>query len=148
MKETGRISDIRGRMVTVLGGEIAACFGCMNQECKSNRRVITAENRRHLELSPGQFVEVENSTTGAFVQFLQAMLPLLAGFIIGYLITWLGFPGSGDGVRTAVGFAGLFLTGFGVYMYRRKFPVKNNPEVTKILDEPGFENCDSSFESP
>ncbi len=136
MKETGRISDIRGRMVTVLGGEIASCFGCMNQECKSNRRVITAENRRHLELSPGQCVEVENTTANAFIQFFQAMLPLLAGFVTGYILTWLVFPGSGDGARVAAGFVLLFLTGLGVYLYRMKFPVKNNPEITKILDEP------------
>jgi positive regulator of sigma E activity len=135
MKETGRISEVRGLMVTVSCGEIASCFGCMNQECKSNKRMITAENLHHFDLSPGQFVEIETSTAGAFLQFLQAVIPPVLGFIAVYLIVQFVFPASGDGVRIAAGVVGLFLAGLGFYLYRKRFPLRNNPQVVKVLDE-------------
>ncbi len=135
MRETGRISEIHGETVTVSCGELADCFGCMNQECKSNKKIIAAENRRHLDLFPGQFVEIEISTAGAFIQFLQSMLPPLGGFAAAYLIMMLFFPASGDGIRAAVGVIGLFLAGFAAVIYRKKLFAKNNPWVVKVLDE-------------
>jgi sigma-E factor negative regulatory protein RseC len=134
VRETGRISEIHGKMITVLCGEIAACFGCMNQECKSNKRMITAENPYHFDLSVGQFVEIERSVSGAFVQFLQALIPPLFGFFVAYFIVKFVFPISGDGIRAAAGFFGLLLAGFSVYFYRKKNPAKNNPRIMKILD--------------
>jgi sigma-E factor negative regulatory protein RseC len=121
-------------MVTVFCGEITACFGCMNQECKSNKRIITAENSDHLDLSPGQVVEIENNSTSAFIQFLQAFIPLVVGFIAAYFIVRLLFPGSSEGMRAAAGSAGFLLAGVATYLYRKKFPVKNNPRVVKVID--------------
>ncbi len=144
MREKGRIIGLNGRMLTVLCGEIAACFGCMNQECKSNKRIITAENRNHLDVSLGRLVEVETHAAGAFVQFLQAVLPPLAGFAAAYLLMLLVFPASTAAIRAAVGFAGLFLAGLGFYLYRKKVPVKNNPCVIKVLDETESEGCSNA----
>lgn len=144
MREKGRIIELNGRMLTVLCGEIAACFGCMNQECKSNKRIITAENRSNLDVSLGRLVEIETHAAGVFVQFLQAILPPFAGFAAAYLLMRFVFPASTDAMRAAVGAAGLFLAGFGFYLYRKKVPVKNNPCVIKVLDEEEYEGCSKS----
>jgi sigma-E factor negative regulatory protein RseC len=124
-------------MVNVFCGEIAACFGCMNQECKSNKRIIAAENPYHFNLSSGQFVEVETKTAGALIQFLQAIIPPAAGFAVAFLIVKFGFPSSGEGMRAAAGIFGLFIAGFAVFLYRKKVPVKNNPRIVRILDSSG-----------
>ncbi len=134
MRETGRISNIEGKMITVFCGEIAACFGCMNQECKSNKRMITAENCNHLELSPGQFVEIESTSRAAFIQFIEVLLPPALGFAAAYFFTRFVFPHSAYGLQAAVGLAGLFLAGFAAYQYRKKVPAKNNPKVIRVLD--------------
>jgi sigma-E factor negative regulatory protein RseC len=136
----GRISEVKGNTITVHAGEIAACFGCMNQECKSNRRIISAENLNHFNLSPGQFVEIETSVKGAFIQFLQATLPPLIGFTAAYFFARICFPASSVAIRVAIGIIGFFLAGFGFYLYRKKFPAKNNPQVVRILDEGKMNN--------
>jgi membrane associated rhomboid family serine protease len=79
-------------------------------------------------------VEIETSTAGAFIQFLQAVIPPALGFIAAYVIIRFAFPASGDNVRVLAGVIGLFLAGFGFYLYRKKFPVKNNPRVVRILE--------------
>ena len=135
MKETGRISNIDGRTVTIRGGELAACFGCMNQECKSNQRVFIAVNRYNFVLSVGQFVEVETVPASSFIQFLQAVLPPLVGFLLFYVLVFLIFPGLGAGIRAAFGFLGLFLGGFGFYRFRKKYPSPQGPAVIRILGE-------------
>jgi sigma-E factor negative regulatory protein RseC len=137
VKETGRISKIDGKMITVFCGEIAACFGCMSQECKSNKRVITAENRNQLDLSVGQFVEIETSVSSACIQFLQAIIPPIVGFAAAYFLMTSVFLVSDYGIRVAAGVIGLFLAGFGFYVFRKKFPVRNNPRVVRFLDISG-----------
>jgi sigma-E factor negative regulatory protein RseC len=122
-------------MVMIHAGEIAACFGCMQQECKSNKRMISAENRKQLNLSLGQFVEFEHNAASAFLQFLQAVLFPLFGFTAAYGIIRLVFPDSGNGIRVLAGFLGLLLAGFGFYVYRKKFPAKNNPVIINVIDE-------------
>ncbi|MDR2071595.1 MAG: hypothetical protein LBP81_09305, partial [Treponema sp.] len=59
MKETGRVLSVAGDLVTVLQDASAACFGCMNQECRREQGIITAENRMGLPLRAGQVVETE-----------------------------------------------------------------------------------------
>jgi sigma-E factor negative regulatory protein RseC len=133
VKEKGRISEIHGKMVSVFCGEIAACFGCMNQECRSNKRVITAENRNHFDLSLGQLVVIEHSSAGAFMQFVQAIMLPLVGFAAAFFMMKFLFPASNNGIRVVIGLVFLFLSGFAIYVYRKKVPAKNNPCVIKVL---------------
>lgn len=136
MKETGRISEINGREVTISGGEIASCFGCMNQECKSNKRIFTALNISGLDVHVGQLVEVENKPGNVFVQFLLAVTPPFLGFIAGYFLAGILFPAPGEGLRIAAGFLLLFLSAFLFYRVRKKSPLRGNPFITRILPEP------------
>jgi sigma-E factor negative regulatory protein RseC len=54
MTETGRIQEIRGKTLTIARETDAACFGCMDKECKAKSFSYSAENTAGLPLQPGQ----------------------------------------------------------------------------------------------
>ncbi|QQO11051.1 SoxR reducing system RseC family protein [Breznakiella homolactica] len=135
MTEIGRISRIEGSAVTIKGGEIGSCFGCMNQECKSNQRVFTAENSYNLPLAAGQVVETETPARSSIFQAAAAILPPALGFIAAFMLTGLLVPGSGDGARAAAGVLGMFLVSFIVYLIRKHLIPAAMPRITRILDE-------------
>jgi len=133
MKETGRIREIRESTVIIQPDLSAACFGCMNQACKSGG-FISAENKTALPLKPGQIVEVYVPGAGVFQQTLIALLPPALGFIIGFVLTRLLFPEAGEGAAGISGVVLLFAAGFIVYLARRKNPAKKECTVTRILE--------------
>ena len=134
MRETGRIREIKENIVIIEADKSAACFGCMNHECKSGGGFISAENPKALSLKPGQLVEVYAPGTSIAKQALAAFLPPVLGFILGYFIIRFLFPVAGEGAAAFTGAAFLFAAGFAVYRIRKKFPAQMEFSVAKVLD--------------
>ncbi len=134
MRETARILKIQGKKITVKAGEIGACFGCMNQECKSNERVFSAENAQDLPLAEGDLVEIENPAAASIVQALAVLAPPAVLAVAAYLATGWVFPQSQDPARAAASVVGLFLGFLGMYWYRKFVPSPQTPKVVQKLD--------------
>jgi sigma-E factor negative regulatory protein RseC len=136
MKETGRVLAVAGDAVTVLQDASAACFGCMNQECRQKQGIITAENKTGLPLKAGQLVETEFPLTTALAQGVSLFaLPFLACAAV-YLASGFLSPALGEPVRAALGAAALFAAGIALYFYRRKHPFKTRPVIAGVLSDP------------
>ena len=133
MTETGTVREIKENLVVIAPDRSAACFGCMNLECKSGGGFITAENPKALPLKTGQMVEVAAPGAGIFRQALTAFLPPALGFVAGYTLSRLLFPKAGEGLFAFIGAAFLFIAAFIVYWARKKFPAKREYTVTKIV---------------
>ena len=133
MTEKGRIREIKENNVTVVLETGAACFGCMNQECKSGGGTITAENPDDLPLSPGQTVEVRAPGISILGQALAALMPPIIGFFASFFIARFLYPNARDGVYGGIGIIFLFATAFLVYHIRKKFPPKKAYTVTRII---------------
>ena len=134
MTETGRIREIRGNLVIVSPDKSAACFGCMNMECKAGG-LITAENPLALPLEAGLMVEVKAPPPFIlFRQALAAFLPPILGFLAGLTLTRLFFPGAGEAAAISAGFFLLFAAAFVVFKIRRKSGAAGNFTVTKVAD--------------
>jgi len=135
MREIGRIQKIEGKTITIQGDELAGCFGCMNQECRSNGRMFTAENSRGLDVSVGDMVEVSVSAGATASNAVVVLLPPILGFIIAYALVAFGAPASGDAARAAAGVGGLIAGFLGVYWVRRASPAKSGPEVVRVVPD-------------
>ncbi|AEJ20867.1 SoxR reducing system RseC family protein [Gracilinema caldarium] len=135
MKEIGRILKIEGDLVIIKGGELAACFGCMNEECKNNGKQFTAQNSLNLPIEEGQLVEIENKTSTAMLQGITVFLPPVLLFILGYVLTGRMVPTSSDDVRVGIGVAALFFGFFITYWVRKLLPTKGSPYITKIIKD-------------
>jgi len=133
MTEKGRIGKIEGNNVIVVPEKGIACFGCMNQECKSGGGTITAENPDALPLSPGQTVEVRAPGISILGQALAALMPPIVGFLISFFVARLLFPDARDGVYGGIGIIFLFITAFIIYHIRKRFPPKKAYTVTRII---------------
>jgi sigma-E factor negative regulatory protein RseC len=118
----------------------------MNNECKTRQGGnlppgatgevplwITAANPLGLPLKPGQRVETETALSSTAIQAISTLLPPILGFIAGFFLTALAFPGSGDSARSAGGAFFMFLFSLAFYFYRRKHPAASLPKVVKIL---------------
>jgi positive regulator of sigma E activity len=118
----------------------------MNSECKTRQGSnlpqgatgafplwITAANPLGLPLEPGQRVETETAPSSTAIQAISALLPPILGFIVGFSLTALAFPISGDSARSAGGALFMFLSALAFYFYRRRHPAANLPKVVKIL---------------
>ena len=132
--ETGKVREIKGNMVIVAPNMSAACFGCMNQECKAGGGLITAENSGALSLETGQMVEVSAPGVSLLAQALLSLLPPIMGFMTGYTLTRLLFPGAGEGAFAGAGVILLFAAAFIVYKARAKFPAKRVYRVTRLVN--------------
>jgi sigma-E factor negative regulatory protein RseC len=97
------------------GQESEACFGCMNSKCKAR-----------------QGSKTETTPSSMAIQAISALLPPILGFIAGFFLTALAFPGSGDPARSAGGALLMILSALAVYLYRRKNPVNTSPKVVQI----------------
>jgi len=135
MKEIGRIQNISGDMVTIKGGEISACVGCSNSECKGNGNIFTAKNSLNLPIHEGQLVEVENKASTTFIQGLEVLLPPVVLFILGYILTGRFAPASSDDVRVGIGVAALFLGFFIMYWVKKLLPSSGAPQITRIVND-------------
>jgi sigma-E factor negative regulatory protein RseC len=133
MKEIGRVLAVTRDAVTIQHDASAACFGCMNQECRQKQGLINAENRTGIPLSVGQRVETEFPFKVALAQgFSLLALPLLA-CAAAYLVSGLPSPPPGEPVRAVFGVSALFAAGFAIFFYRRKHPFKVRPVIVRIL---------------
>ena len=119
MTETGTVREIKGNTAVIASDKSAACFGCMNLECKSGH-LITAENPGTLPLETGQRVEVEASGTSLLHQAITAFLPPTLAFIAGFFITRRLFPEAGEAAAAFAGVILLFAAAFFVYKARGK----------------------------
>jgi sigma-E factor negative regulatory protein RseC len=139
MTEKGRIRDIQEKTVTVTPDIGAACFGCMNRECRS-RGGISAENSNAFPLQKGQMVEITAPRMPVLMQTLTTLLPPVLGFITGYISAALCFPLAGEAVHAGAGVILLFAAAFIVYtIKKRKRASGGSTEksfvVTRVIEE-------------
>lgn len=135
MEEIARITKIEGTRITVKGGELGGCFGCMNQECKDNGNTFVAEDRTGAELEVGQLVEVRSSDAATAGQAALVFLPPFVLAAAGYAAAAALLPASAEAGRAAVAVGGLLVGFLGVYAYRRAFPAKAVPELVRVVEE-------------
>ena len=133
MTETGRVHEVKENIVIVAPDRSAACFGCMNHECKSGSGLITAENPGGFPLKTGQIVEVSGQGASILGQALTALLPPLTGFLLGFYLTGLLVPEAPEGAKAGMGVVFLFATAFVVYRVRKKHPAGRGYTVTRII---------------
>lgn len=133
MQEMGRVLKIEGTTITIQGSELEACFGCMNQECRTNGHRFAAENAAGIGLSVGDLVEVSVSAGATAANAAAVLLPPLAGFALAYAAVAVAAPSSGDAARAAAGVVGLLAGFLGVYALRRKNPAKSAPVVVRVV---------------
>jgi sigma-E factor negative regulatory protein RseC len=120
------VTEVSADTVVIALKETGACFGCTNQECRSNRRVLTVANPRRIPLKAGQEVQAEISASSSLMQALAVLLPPALGFIAGYIGTGLLFSPARESAQAAGGAAGLFLTALAVYFIRKRLPPKHS----------------------
>jgi len=134
MTETGKVREVRENLVIVLPDRSAACFGCMNAECKGGAGLITAENPAGLPLGTGQTVEVATRGSSLLGQAALALLPPILGFLLGFNLSGVIFPFTApDGASAGMGVLFLFAAAFVVYLVRKKHPASKGYKVTKII---------------
>jgi positive regulator of sigma E activity len=128
----GIIYNIEGKTVFIMP-EQSGCFGCLAQECSRQPHLIAARNRTRWKLFPGQIVETETAKKSLVKQICSSLLPLLIGFITGYMISGIFLHVSGDNTRMAAGVVGLFIAGFVMYALRKRFPTNGYPSIIRVL---------------
>jgi positive regulator of sigma E activity len=133
MIERGRVLSVNGTTVIIQLETGAACFGCMNAECRKGRGLITAKNDAGLELAPGQLVETSVSRTSLAFQAFTVLCPPLAGYAGTFILTGLAFPGLGEPVRAAFGVAALGITGYACFKLGRRFQSRTGITVVRAL---------------
>jgi len=133
MTETGKVREINGKTVIVKPDSLAACFGCMKEECGACG-IITAKNPLSLSLRAGQTVEVSAPAASIFHQALAALVPPAFGFSAGFFLTRLFLPEAGESACAAAGVILLFASAFIVYAVRKRKPLDKAYTVTRILD--------------
>ena len=133
MTETGKVREIKGNTVIVVPDISAVCFGCMNQECKTGSRFITAENISALPIETGQTVEVKARDIPLLGQALAALLPPVMGFTAGFSLTRFFFPEAAEGAAAAMGVLFLFTAAFIVYKKTSEKSAAKAFTVTKII---------------
>jgi sigma-E factor negative regulatory protein RseC len=137
MTETGKVHEVKENLVIVAPDKSAACFGCMNHECKSGSGFITAENPAGLSLKTGQTVEVAAHSASLLSQALIALLPPILGFLLGFNLSGVvfPFPTESDGASVGMGLLFFFAAAFVVYLVRKKHPASRGYKVTRIIKE-------------
>ncbi len=135
MEEMGRITKIEGKTITIQGGELGGCFGCMNEECRVNGKVFTAENRRDLSLAIGDLVEISVGAGATASNAALVLLPPIISFAAVFAFVSAAFPNSGEAARAAAGVGGMILGFFGVYWFRKLYPAKSVPIVLRTVSE-------------
>ena len=133
MTETGIIREVKGNLAVIAPDKSAACFGCMNLECKSSVGLITAENPDALPLQTGQRVEVGAPGLSLLHQAITAFLPPILAFIAGFFLTRQFFPQAGEGAAAFAGVILLFAAAFVVYKARGKSNAKSEFYITRVI---------------
>jgi positive regulator of sigma E activity len=128
----GRVHAVRGKEVLIVPEENAACFGCM-KDCHKHKVLVAVENRDTLPLEPGQMVETEHSPYGLLCQGLITLLPLVLGFLAGFLFIRFFFPAAGEGAMAAGGAFFLFAAGAAVLLIHRRYPAKEINRIKQVI---------------
>jgi positive regulator of sigma E activity len=139
MDEIARVLKIEGTTITVKGGELDGCIGCMNDACRTNGSLFTAENRSGLKLDVGELVQITSSTAATVGQAAFVFLPPFIAFAAAYAGVALLAPASSEAVRAAAGVGGLALGFLAIYWFRKISPSKASPKVVRIVPEEEFE---------
>ncbi|MDR1286046.1 MAG: SoxR reducing system RseC family protein [Treponema sp.] len=126
----GRVHSVRGKTVFIIP-ENTACFGCMKGGCGKRIVLVGAENRDGFSLAPGRIVETDVNRGALLAQALFALLPPAAGFAAGFFITGL-LPAAGI-AREAGGIFLMLSGGFACFLFRRRFPSREKPVVSRVL---------------
>ncbi|HOJ99572.1 MAG TPA: SoxR reducing system RseC family protein [Termitinemataceae bacterium] len=134
MKEIGTIVKIEGSHITIQGGELAACFGCMNQECRANGKRFVAENPLGLPLQVGQTVEIEQAQEAVWKQTLLLFLPPLIVFGVLFWGSGYLFPSLAQDLRVALGIGGIFGVWGLQYFIRKGKPLGGGPRIIRIIE--------------
>jgi len=130
----GLVAEIRGNLIIIKTDVSAACFGCMNSECKKNGPSVCAENPKSLPLALGQMVEAEAGGRDLALEAFFALLPPILGFIAGFFLIRLSFPAAGEGEAAGAGVVMLFASAFAFYRARKKSPARGRFMVTRIIE--------------
>jgi len=133
MTETGKVSEINGKTVTIKPDLGDICFGCIKEECKACGGII-AENPKSLSLKTGQTVEVSASTASIFRQAIAALIPPALGFAAGFSLIRLLLPKASEAACAATGVIFLFVAAFIVYTVKKRKPPTKAFKVTKVLN--------------
>ena len=130
--ERGKVREIKGNLIIIAPDRSAACFGCMNMECKT-AGFLAADNTLGLPVETGQTVEVETDTHSLIPQALTAFLPPILGFATGFILTRLLFPHAGEPAAAFIGLALLFVAALIVYKLRKNLPAGIGYTVARII---------------
>lgn len=139
MDEIGRVTRIEGKTITVKGGELGGCFGCVNEECRTNGNLFTASNPLGLDLTVGCLVEARASTGKTAMQAAAVFLPPVIAFALAFAAVSIAFPESSEAARAAGGVVGLVLGFLAIYLRRKVAPAETLPEIVRIVSEEEFE---------
>ncbi len=133
--ETGRILKIDGHRALVLGGQLAACFGCMSAECGDKRKEFWAINKTGKALAPGQWVTIANTRALVFLQaFLYVLLPMLSGILVPVFL-WSAGLGLGADLLALIGIAIFFALSASLFLFLRRFYERFAPRITASLED-------------
>jgi positive regulator of sigma E activity len=147
MVEICRVQKIEGKTITVKGGELGGCFGCMNEECRVNGKIMTALNRQNFPLVEGSLVELRTETSVIAGQAMWVLLPPLLLFALAFAGVALFRPASSDASRAAAGVVGMGLGFLGIYWLRKLFPIVSMPEIVRVVTEEEFEAANTTVGS-
>ncbi len=139
MNEIARVLKMEGTTITVKGGELDGCVGCMNDACKTNGSLFMAENKAGVGLEVGQLVEIATSAGATAGQAAVVFLPPFLGFAAGFAAVAFAAPAASEAVRAAAGVVGLALGFLAVYLVRKVAPSKAIPEIVRVVSEEEFE---------
>jgi len=139
MVELCRVQKIEGKTITVKGGELGGCFGCMNEECRVNGKIMTAINKRNFPLVEGGLVELRTEPSVIAGQAVWVLMPPLVLFALAFAGVAFIRPSSSDASRAAAGVVGMGLGFFGIYWLKKLFPGTSMPEIVRVVTEEEFE---------
>ncbi|MDR1587637.1 MAG: SoxR reducing system RseC family protein [Treponema sp.] len=132
-----RVLSVSGKDAVIIPGGDAACFGCLDRECKKHPSPVAAENRRNIYIEPGLLVETGVPAAALFREISTAVLPLLLGFIAGYFLAGYFFPSAAEASRAAAGLLLLFISAAAAFLVRRRRPAKTRLEIRRVISGPG-----------
>ncbi len=134
MTEQARIIHCSNDIVTLACIDDGSCSSCAGKGfCNVQGKEFTAVNSLHLDIAPGDDVEIflpPGKTI--FSGFMVMMVPLIT-FGAGYVLSSSLMPGAGELYHAGGGFLGLAAGFFIAYLYGRVQKKRSQPEITRIV---------------
>jgi sigma-E factor negative regulatory protein RseC len=91
----------------------------------------------NLPLSVGQYVEIQTGTGSIAAQIGTALAPPVLGFIAGFVLTPLVFPGASEAASAMAGVLMLFASALLTYQFRKHIPPHTGVWVKKKKTQEG-----------